>query len=131
MRKILILSMLLLLSACATNEILYTDAYGHIVYKAQCDQAANLDMGDCLKLMGRQCPYGFNILRVNENATGFSTGTQTYGNAYTNSYAHANAYGYGNSAFANGYGNSQTNMNFNSWGGGFLTYSRYIIYTCR
>ena len=120
-----------LLSACATNEVLYTEADGTVVYKAQCDQASNIDMGDCIKLVGQQCPFGANILMATENPIGFMTGTQTYGTINTDTYAHANAYGFGNNAFANGYANSQTNVNLNSWGGGWTRYNRFIIYTCK
>lgn len=122
---------LFLLSACATNEVLYTDANGQTVYKAQCDQASNIDMGDCIKLMGQQCPLGFNILMATENPIGFMSGNQTYGTMNTNTYANVNAYGFGNNAWANGYANSQTNVNLNSWGGGWTRYNRFVIYTCK
>ena len=131
MKNTFVLSVLFILSACATNEILYTDAYGRTVYKAQCDQNGGLDMGDCIQLMGRQCPFGYNILMASENPKGFLTSNQIFGNATSNTYGNANAYAFGNNAFANGYSNSYTNVNLNSWGGGFVTYSRYIIYTCR
>ena len=125
------LLLFVLLSACATNEILYTDAKGVPVYKAQCDQAYHMDISDCIKLMGQQCPFGFNIVMANESAKGAYSGIQTLGTSNTNSQASVNAFATGNSIFANGYGNSQTNINLNSFGGTSLSYSRFIIYTCK
>lgn len=102
MKKLFILSFLLL-SACATNEVLYTDANGQTVYKAKCDQSPNMDIGDCLKLVGQQCPFGYNIMMADEKAKGFMTGNQF----------------------------SAQGSNLYGWGGGNLNYNRFVIYTCK
>lgn len=101
--KRFILFFILLLSACATNEVLYTDANGVTVYKAKCDQTPNMDIGDCLKLVGQQCPFGYNIMMADEKAKGVTTGNQY----------------------------SAQGSELYSWGGGTLSYNRFIIYTCK
>ena len=132
MRKFIIATSFFILSACATNRMLYVNEKGQTVYQADCGGMwQNINMGDCLIKAGQQCPTGFNILMANDQISGISNGTQTFGDINTNSYANGQAQIFGNNAFAQGWGNSQTSFNANSWGGSSFSHDRYIIYTCK
>lgn len=146
MKKFLFLT--LLLSACATNRLLFVNEKGVPIYQADCGgHWQNLNMGDCLIKASEQCPTGFNILIAHEAVVGTMMGNSLYGdinttsNLYGNSNSNAtiglnksgnNIYGnaFGNSSF-NAFGNSNTSVNLNSFGGVSNSYSRFIIYACK
>jgi len=138
--------LVLLLSACATNSHLYNDENGNPVYKANCS-GSYLSFAECLEVMGKTCPTGFNVLMSSEqqvgtysdyNLTGGTSGninSSFYGTGSIN--GHLNNYGnYGtfnsNSNF-NAFGNSQFNSrsNYNMGGYTMANINRYVIYSCK
>ena len=129
MKKYLLISVLLV-SACATNTLLYNDENGHPVYQAKCG-GTYLTYGDCLEKMGETCPRGFNILMANENKIGTVSGYDLSGGMQSNSYGYGTAYGLGNSI--NAYGRSNTYGSFAANGNGYAldSYERYVIYSCK
>ena len=134
MKKFIIALTFIFLSACATNEFLYNDEYGYPIYKAQCDQSSDMNMGDCLKEIGKQCPAGFYILKENEKVTGVSRGTSKYGDVdnTTKNKSINNKYGSANNSSSKlKVENSYTSYNSGSSENVSLKYSRYIIYTCK
>ena len=136
------LAFVLLLSACATNSHLYNDENGNPVYKANCS-GAYLSFAECLEVMGKTCPAGFNVLISSEQQTGtvsdYNLTSRTSGNAFGNSYSSANAniYGMGNNIYGNAYSNTYSNAYFNTRSnynmGGYSTavINRYVVYSCK
>lgn len=109
------------------NKKLYMDN-GKFVYQANCGGIGNkYDMGDCLKLAGRQCPEGFNILMQNEEVTGMKAEGDVNANSHTERDTQWNTDGNSGQSSSN----SRTSFNANSKGGQVLSFSRYIIYTCK
>ncbi|MBP5399535.1 MAG: hypothetical protein J6Y53_03870 [Alphaproteobacteria bacterium] len=132
MKKFLVLAFFIILSACTSNRILYTNEKGQTVYQADCGgNLKTLNMGDCLRLAGKTCPMGFDVIVANEQANGFLNGNQIFGNVDTNTNINAQAGIFPNGASAQGFGKSQTSFNTSAFGGGAFSYSRYLIYTCK
>lgn len=109
------------------NKKLYMDN-GKFVYQADCGGIGNkYDMGDCLKLAGRQCPEGFNILMQNEEVTG----VKAEGDINTNSQSQEHTQWNVNDGHGQALKNSKASLNLNSKGSQALSFSRYIIYSCK
>lgn len=112
--------------------MLYTNEKGQTVYQADCGvNLKTLNMGDCLRLAGKTCPMGFDVIMDNEQANSFLNSNQMFGNANTNAYTTAQVGVLPNGAIAQGFGGAQNYLNAGSFGGGDFSYSRYLIYTCK
>ncbi len=132
MKNTLFMLLLFLLSACASNRFLYNDENGKQVYQANCGGIwKNVNMGDCLRLAGKQCPAGFDIVSANEQLNGTIDAASLSGAGQTSAYANGQAQFFPNNVFAAGRGNSQSFLRANAFGGNTMSYNRYIIYTCK
>lgn len=109
------------------NKKLYMDGQ-QFVYQADCGSLGNkYDMGDCLKLAGRQCPDGFDILMQNEEVIGM----KTEGFLRTAKDADEQAQLDANSSNRQWLKKSTSLLNANNKSDQALSFSRYIIYKCK
>lgn len=109
------------------NKKLYMDGQ-QFVYQADCSGLGNkYDMGDCLKLAGRQCPDGFDIIMQNEEVTGMKAEDSLRAGKGAEEHAQWDVND-GNGQWTK---KSRGLLNANNKSDQALSFSRYIIYKCK
>ena len=73
MKKLSLLSVLVLTACGLSSELLYTDRSGNGIYQATCNGAFR-SIGDCFKLAAQQCTGEFEIVQQDQYSAG------TFGN---------------------------------------------------
>jgi len=134
MKKIL-LSSVLLLSACVSNRMLFVEPTTNTpIYEVQCN-AYNHTIGDCYAKAAEVCPNGFINLTMHDTVEGVGYSQNTINNSHgtLNFNTNANAGIYGNNIRANSYGNATYNGYNNAFtlGGAQLHHQRSMIYACK
>ena len=130
-RVLFVFCCLFSLASCATNDYLYNDENGVAIYQAKCGRWHNLTIGDCLKLAGKQCPKGFNLIDKVEKLSGVGTALTTDINTTQHIHSNTDVHSIGYSIYANSQGYKTAQTSLDSWGGSSMYYDRYIIYSCK